>query len=203
VDPASALGSTFAAFGLSGAAGLNAWIPLLAAGIADRLGVIDLPHPYDSLASTPALVALAVAFALDFVGDKVPAVDHVLHAAGVVIHPLAGAILFAAQTGVAGHLDPGVALVAGALIAGSVHAGRASVRPVSTATTAGLGNPVLSTLEDVVALALAVFAFLAPALAFAIVVVVLAALAVCARALWRRWRRARALPEAQRGSAGT
>jgi hypothetical protein len=189
MDPSSALGSAFAAFGLSGAAGLNAWIPLLAAGIADRLGVIHLPDPYDNLASTPALIALSVVFVVDFVGDKIPALDHILHMAGVVIHPLAGAILFAAQTGVAGDLDPGVALVAGAVIAGSIHAGRASVRPVSTATTGGLGNPVLSALEDAVALVLAVVAFLAPALAFAVVAGVLVALLLSARALWRRWRR--------------
>ncbi len=201
MDPSSALGSAFAAFGLSGAAGLNAWIPLLVAGIADRLGVVHLPHPYDSLSSTPALIALALAFAIDFVGDKVPAVDHVLHAAGMVIHPAAGAILFAAQTGVAGRLDPGVALVAGALIAGSVHAGRASVRPVSTATTAGLGNPVLSTLEDVTALLLAVVAFVAPAVAFAVVAGVLLALVLSARALWRHWRRTRPVPGPERGPA--
>jgi hypothetical protein len=201
MDPASALGSAFAAFGLSGAAGLNAWIPLLAAGIADRLGVIHLPDPYDSLASTPALIALTLAFVIDFVGDKVPAVDHVLHAVGVVISPLAGAVLFAAQTGVAGDLDPGVALVAGAVIAGSVHAGRASVRPASTATTGGLGNPVLSAVEDAVALVLAVLAFLAPALAFAVVAGVLVALVLSARALWRRWRRTRGVPGPERGSA--
>ena len=153
MDPATALGSAFAAFGLSGAAGLNAWIPLLAIGVADRLGVVDLGDPYDALASTPALIALAVAFAVDFVGDKIPAVDHLLHAVGMAIHPVAGAALFAAQTGVAGDLDPGVALVAGAIIAGSVHAGRASLRPASTATTGGMGNPVLSLIEDVASLA--------------------------------------------------
>jgi hypothetical protein len=169
--------------------------------VADRIGVVDLPQPYDSLASTPALIALTLAFLVDFVGDKIPAVDHVLHAAGVVIHPLAGAVLFAAQTGVAGNLDPGLALVSGAIIAGSVHAGRASVRPVSTATTGGVGNPILSTAEDVTAALLAVFAFLVPALAFVVVAGVLVALALSARALWRRWRRARALSQAQRSAA--
>jgi uncharacterized protein DUF4126 len=192
LDPASTVGSVFAAFGLSGAAGLNAWLPLLAAGIAQRLGVVDVPDPYDALASTPALIALALAFTVDFVGDKVPAVDHVLHAIGVVVHPLSGALLFAAQSGVTGDIDPGVALVAGAIIAGSVHAGRASVRPASTATTGGLGNPVLSALEDALSLLLSVVAFLAPVLAFAIVVALLAAIALSARALWRRWRRSRA-----------
>lgn len=191
MDPTTALGSVFAAFGLSGAAGLNAWLPLFITGLAHRLGWIDLGSPYDELSSTPALVLLAIAFAADFVGDKVPALDHVLHAVGVVVHPVAGAVLFAAQTGVAGDVDPGVALLAGAIIAGSVHAGRATARPASTVTTAGAGNPVLSLIEDVASLVLTVIAFLLPVLAFVVVAAVLFALALSTRALWRRRRRQR------------
>jgi hypothetical protein len=191
VDATTALGSVFAAFGLSGAAGLNAWLPLLVTGLAHRFGWIDLGDPYDVLSSTPALILLTVAFIVDFVGDKVPAVDHVLHALGAVVHPVAGAVLFAAQTGVAGDLDPGVALVAGAIIAGSVHAGRATVRPASTVTTAGAGNPMLSLLEDVVSFALTVVAFLLPILAFVVVAAALIVIALSARALWRRRRRRR------------
>ena len=83
------------AFSLSGAAGLNAWIPLLAAGLLDRAGQLQLASPYDALATTPGLIVVGVLFVLDFVGDKVPAVDSVLHAVGSVVHPASGAILFA------------------------------------------------------------------------------------------------------------
>ena len=191
MDPTTALGSAFAAFGLSGAAGLNAWIPLLVTGLVHRVGWMDLPDPYDALGTTPALLALGLALVVDFVGDKVAAVDHVLHAAGVVVQPAAGAILFAAQTGVGGDLDPGVALVAGAIISGSVHAGRASLRPASTATTGGTANPVLSVVEDVIAFALTAVAFLLPILAFVLVVGLLLAVVLSIRLLWRRLRRGR------------
>jgi len=52
MDPATALGSAFAAFGLSGAAGLNAWIPLLVTGLVHHFGWIDLPDHYDALGTT-------------------------------------------------------------------------------------------------------------------------------------------------------
>ncbi len=120
-----------------------------------------------------------------------PAVDHVIHAAGMVAQPAAGAILFAAQTGVAGDLDPGVALIAGAIISGSVHAGRASLRPASTATTGGAANPVLSIAEDAISFALTAFAFLLPILAFVFVVGVLLAIVFSIRMLWRQLRRGR------------
>lgn len=182
MDVTSAVGSVLAAFGLSGAAGLNAWIPLLATAILGRAGVIDLSAPYDGLESTPVIVLLAVAFAADFVGDKVPVVDHVLHAAGTVVHPVAGALVFAGSTSVASDLPPVVGLLAGALVSGSLHAGRATVRPMSTASTAGGGNPLLSLGEDVSSAVLTALAVLVPILA---VVLLIAG----AYGLYRAWRR--------------
>jgi hypothetical protein len=182
MDVSSAVGSVLAAFGLSGAAGLNAWIPLLATAILGRAGVIDLSAPYDGLESTPVIVLLAVAFAADFVGDKVPVVDHVFHAAGTVVHPVAGALVFAGSTSVASDLPPVVGLLAGALVSGSLHAGRATVRPMSTASTAGGGNPLLSLGEDVSSAVLTALAVLVPILA---VVLLIAG----AYGLYRAWRR--------------
>src|SRR6188472_3571 len=170
MDVTSAVGSVLAAFGLSGAAGLNAWIPLLATAILGRAGVIDLSAPYDGLESTPVIVLLAVAFAADFVGDKVPVVDHVLHAAGTVVHPVAGALVFAGSTSVASDLPPVVGLLAGALVSGSLHAGRATVRPMSTASTGGAGNPLLSLGEDVSSAVLTALAVLVPILAVVLLI---------------------------------
>ena len=130
-----------AAFGLSGAAGLNAWIPLLAVGLLSRAGQLELADGYDWLASTPALIVLGAAFVLDFVGDKVPAIDSLLHAVGTVVHPAAGAIVFAGPTEVPTDVPSIVLFALGASVAGSLHATRATVRPVSTTMTAGAGNP--------------------------------------------------------------
>src|SRR6476659_1396458 len=88
------------ALGLATAAGLNAWIPLLATGLLARwTGLIDLDGTWDVLEQTPVLIALGAAAAADFVGDKVPAVDHALHAAGTVIAPVTGIIAALAATG--------------------------------------------------------------------------------------------------------
>jgi hypothetical protein len=192
VDIAAVTGSVLAAFGLSGAAGLNAWIPLLATGILQRTGAIHLGNPYDVLGENAALGVMGVCFVLDFVGDKIPAVDHVLHVVGTVVAPVSGAVVFAGQTEATADIALVASLVAGALVAEGVHSGRASIRPLSTAGTAGAGNPLLSALEDVVSLALTAIAFIAPVIAFVLVVGVLIAIAFSWRALWRRMRRARA-----------
>ena len=187
LDVATAAGSVLAAFGLSGAAGLNAWIPLLAAGLLDRAGQLQLPEPYDALATTPGLIVLGVLFALDFVGDKIPALDSLLHAAGSIVHPASGAIVFAAPTETPTDVPSIVLFALGATVAGSLHATRAAIRPASTTLTAGAGNPVLSFAEDVASATLSVLAVLAPLVGLLLLI----AVAVVAVLWWRRIARAR------------
>jgi hypothetical protein len=181
--------SLCAAFGLSAAAGLNAWLPLFAGALAQRLDLVDLAQPFDDLSGTGALVVLAVLMVVDFVGDKIPAVDHVLHAAGTVIAPVSGAALFTGQTGTDTDLPTLAAILLGGSVAASIHAGRATIRPMATVGTGGLANPVLSLIEDLGSLALVLAAFIVPVLA-AIAVIALGVLILLARR--RRRRRAAA-----------
>ena len=167
--------------GLSGAAGLNAWLPAFAGALLTRLGVVDLGEPFDRLSEDLPLIVLGVLTAGDFVGDKIPAVDHVLHGAGTVIAPLSGTVLFTGET----DASVLVSLLAGGSTAGAVHAARAAIRPVSTVTTAGIGNPVLSLLEDAASALLTLFAFVVPVIAVLAVV----ALLVLGLVLWRQRRR--------------
>jgi ABC-type thiamin/hydroxymethylpyrimidine transport system permease subunit len=177
--------SVFAAFGLSGAAGLNAWLPLFAGALLERFDAVDLAAPFDELSSTTGLVILGLLTVADFVGDKIPAVDHVLHVLGTVIAPLSGAALFAGQTGAETDIPTLVAAIAGGTTAEAVHAGRAAVRPASTATTGGLGNPILSLIEDAGSGLLTLFAFVVPLVAILLVIALLAGFVL----LWRRARR--------------
>ncbi len=177
--------SVFAAFGLSAAAGLNAWLPLFAGALLNRLDVVELAQPFDDLTGTGTIVVLGVLTVADFVGDKVPAVDHVLHAVGTVVAPVSGAVLFTGQTGVDTDLPTLAAVVLGAGTAETVHTGRAAVRPLSTAGTGGMGNPILSLLEDIGSGLLVLMAFAVPVLAFLAVLALLLALF----AGWRRLRR--------------
>jgi hypothetical protein len=185
MDTTTAIGSVLAAFGLSGAAGLNPWLPLFVSALLHRLDVVELGAPFDDLSRDGWLAGLGVLMVLDFVGDKVPVVDHALHAIGTVIAPASGAVLFTGQTGLETDIPSLVAIVLGALTAGTIHLGRASARPAATTTTGGLGNPVLSFAEDVGSGLLTAVAFLLPLLA----VLLLLALGIAIATGWRRFRR--------------
>jgi hypothetical protein len=172
-----------AAFGLAGASGLNASLPLLLVSLLARAGLIHLAPPFDALQSDVAFYGILCLAVVEFAADKVPALDSVGH---LVMAPLAaasGAIVFASQTGTIQHVDPGLTVVlslfAGAGTAGAVHLTRAAVRPVANVVLMG---PVLSLFEDVGSGLLSLTALLAPLL----VPVMLAGGIVAGRALWRR-----------------
>ncbi|CAM3572602.1 DUF4126 domain-containing protein [Deinococcus frigens] len=112
-----------------------------------------------------------------------------LHLVGGIVNTAAGAVLFAAQAGVA-DIPPALSLALGVIVAGGVHATRTAVRPVATATTGGLGNPLVSTLEDSTSLLMSLLAVFVPVLA----VILLAAVFLVGYRLWTRLRgRRRAL----------
>jgi hypothetical protein len=181
------IGTVALAITLAAVAGLRAWLPLLVAGVLSRLGIADLGASFGWLGSLPALALLGGATVLEVAGDKIPVVDHVLDTVGTVVRPLAGTL--AAAAALVHVRDPLVALVIGLVVGAPIalapHVAKASLRGVSTATTAGLANPVLSLLEDGVSLVLTLLAFLVP---------ILAALMVASGAwlIWRWLRRRRA-----------
>jgi len=190
------IGGLGAAFGLSTSAGLNAYIPLLVVAVAGRLSIIaewdliKLSEPWDTLTSWWIIGLLLVLLIVEMTVDKIPAADTVNDIVQTAIRPAAGAILFAANASVVTDIHPVLALACGVLLAGGVHAVKATARPVVTTTTGGLGNPIVSILEDVLAVIISILSIIIPILMAAILLVVLLTLGW----LWyRRRRRAAAL----------
>lgn len=173
------------AFGLSASAGLNAYIPLLVISLTARYtDLIQLNAPWDALTSWWIIGLLIVLSVVEFFADKAPAVNHVNDAIQTFVRPVAGAIVFAASANVITDLHPVVALSAGVLVSGAVHAVKsAAVRPAITATTGGAGNIPVSVAEDVFATFLSVMAIIIP-LIIAFIIILFTALVV-----WIFWRR--------------
>ena len=172
-----AIGTLGTAFGLSGSAGLNAYIPLLVVALAARFPAADplikLSAPYDLLTNWWVIGLLIVLLAIEMLVDKIPALDTVNDAIQTIVRPVAGAILFAGSTSVINDMNPVLAIVAGVLVAGGVHTTKAVARPVVTATTAGTGNWVVSFIEDITAFFVSMLALIIPVLAGILVLIFL------------------------------
>jgi hypothetical protein len=174
----NAIASLIAAFGLSGAAGLNAYIPLLIVGVLGRAGFLQLSQPFDALTSWWAIGVLAVLLIVEFAVDKIPGVDHINDAIQTFVRPAAGAILFAASSGVIQGIDPNLSFALGLFTALGVHGAKVVTRPVVNASTMGVGAPVISFVEDGVAVIGSLLAIFLP-------VVFIVFVAVLAFVLWR------------------
>ena len=165
--------SVFTAFGLSSAAGLNAYLPLLVVALLARYtDLITLSSPWDILESPWVIGVLAVLLLIEMLVDKVPAIDTVNDTIQTFIRPIAGAVLFALGSGAISEAHPVLAMICGLLVAGGVHAAKATARPIITGTTAGTLNPAVSFLEDVLALAITIMAILVPVLGFLLLLLV-------------------------------
>lgn len=149
--------------GLAASAGLRAFLPLLVVGIAGRAGWVPLSDSFAWLAGWPALIVLGVAVLAEVLSDKFPAVDNFLDLIQVFVKPVAGAILVASVVTDLSPLQTTVlALILGSGTAGTVHVIKAKTRLVSTVSTAGAANPVLSVAEDTAALGGSVLALIVP-----------------------------------------
>lgn len=164
--PSLALG-----IGLAACAGLRAWLPLLLTGLLARFDYLTLGPSFQFLTGNRALTLFAVATLIELIGDKVPAVDHALDAIGTVLRPAAGALLAASVFWQVNDPLTAVALglVVGAPSALVPHAAKSALRAVATTFTGGLANPVLSLLEDLIAIGLFALTVLLPLLVAALV----------------------------------
>jgi len=164
--------------GLSAAAGLNAYIPFLAVALLDRFtDVVNLPVGWEWMSSWWAIGIVAVLLAAEVVLDKVPVVDTVNDTVQTFVRPATGGVIFAATTAASGleasswvQQHPWVSVLAGVVVAGLVHAGKATSRPVLDAASVGVATPVVSTVEDGASVGLSLVAIFLPVLVLVLLV---------------------------------
>ncbi|WP_413319964.1 DUF4126 domain-containing protein [Agrococcus sp. 1P02AA] len=182
--------------GLAAAAGMNAYIPMLVVGLANRFfpDALALPEGWAWISNGWVLGILAVLLVVEVVADKIPAVDSVNDVLQTIVRPTAGGLVFGSSStaSTVAVTDPAaffatnqwVPIVVGAVIALTVHVGKTAMRPAANAATVGAAAPVISTVEDVGAIAMSLLAIVAP-------VLVLLGLALLGLLGWSLWRTAR------------
>lgn len=184
------------AFGLSTSAGLNAYIPMLAVALLAKFThLIELGEPYNALTSWWIIALLGVLLVVEELADKIPAVDTVNDVIQTVVRPTAGAIVFAATTQSSINMHPILAFGCGVILAGTVHVIKAGSRPAVTMATAGTANPIVSTVEDVVAVVTSLVSILFPYLVVIWAVLLGGAIFMILR--WRHQRRRSRLEQAE------
>jgi hypothetical protein len=184
------------ALGTSFASGLNVYLTIAAAGIFQRLGIVQLPEALQVLAHPVVLGVAVVLFLIEFIADKIPYVDTAWDAVHTFIRPPAAAVLsYSAFGHVPEEWKVGAALLAGG-VALTSHGAKATTRAAANTSPEPVSNWTLSVLEDGLAVFLTWMAATHPVItaAFVVVLVIIAVLVIWKlfgffKVIWARLRR--------------
>lgn len=171
---------------LSAACGFRVFVPLLVMSIAGLSGYFTPAESMSWVASWPAMILFGTATIAEVLAYYIPWADNLLDTIATPAALIAGAV---ASASVLGDLSPSLqwilAVVAGSGTAGIVQAGTVLLRGASSATTGGLGNPLVATAENAFSVVTAVLALIIPVIALILIVVILG----FSSRLVRRYRR--------------
>ena len=157
--------------GLSASCGFRVFLPMLAANIAAMSGWVTPGESFEWLATWPAFFALLTATTAEIGGYYIPFIDNLLDTIATPAAVIAGTLLTTSFVHIESPvLHWGLGLMVGGGTAGLVQAGTGILRLLSSKTTAGFGNPVVSTAENVASFSLSGLAIFLPVIALLVVV---------------------------------
>ena len=177
------------AMGSAWLSGINLSATVLTLGLLQRFHVAQLPGDLAYLGHTWVLAAAGALYLIEFIADKIPAVDSVWDAVHTFIRVPAGAIL--AATAFA-HFDPKIrliAMLAGGGIALTSHGAKAATRLAANTSPEPFSNFLLSLAEDAIAFGGALLMSVHPVVLFAIALAAVALSLLLFRWIWRSLKR--------------
>lgn len=169
--------SIFLGIGLAASAGFRIFMPLFALSLAAHFNFWELNDSWQWVGSTAAVWALGVAMLVEVFAYFIPWVDNALDALAIPLAAIAGT---AVMVSTVANLDPvitwSLAIIAGGGTATAIKSAGATGRLASTATTGGLANPVVSTVETGTAVVVSTASILAPVVAVVLVLLIVIAM---------------------------
>lgn len=152
--------------GLSAACGFRVFVPLLVMSIASLMGWFEPMKGFEWLAIPSVCIGLAVATICEIGAYYIPWVDNALDTIATPAAMVAGTLTtMAVSTGEMSQFASwAAAIIVGGGTATAVQMGTVAVRGVSTATTGGIANPLVSTGEWISALVVSLLSFVVPVL---------------------------------------
>ena len=137
--------------GLAAACGFRVFIPPLMMGVGSRLDLYKLEGSFVWVDDNWAIAIFAVATLLEIGGYFIPWIDNLLDTVATPAAIIGG--IFVTSASLEGELDSSaqwtLSVIAGGSVSGVIQLGTVATRAISTGTTGGLANPIISLLEAV------------------------------------------------------
>lgn len=161
--------------GLAAASGFRVFIPPFLYGLFLRIDMVPISIPMTGIsewmASDIGLIILGVAMIVEILGYYVPWIDNLLDTIASPAAIIAGVMMMSSTlSDTHPALQWGASIIAGGGVSGTIQIGTVATRAVSTATTGGLGNPIVSTIEAGACIVCTILAILLPIIALFLVI---------------------------------
>ena len=162
--------------GLAAASGFRVFIPPFLYGLFLRLDMVPISIPMTGIsewmASDIGLIVLGVAMIVEILGYYIPWIDNLLDTIASPAAIIAGVMMMSSTlSDTHPALQWGASIIAGGGVSGTIQIGTVATRAVSTATTGGLGSPIVSTIEAGACILCTILAILLPIIALFLVIV--------------------------------
>ncbi|MDX1470927.1 MAG: DUF4126 domain-containing protein, partial [Flavobacteriaceae bacterium] len=160
--------------GLAASSGFRFFIPLLVLSASAYFGMWELNESWQWLGTPAALIVFGVAVIVEIFGYYIPFIDNLLDTIAIPLATLAGTVIMVSTLA---ELDPVVtwalAIIAGGGTAAAIKTGFGAARATSSVSTAGIGNPVISTAETGISFAMSILSIFLPVIALIVIIIIL------------------------------
>jgi len=156
--------------GLAASAGFRVFVPLFILSLASHLKWIPINDSWQWLGEMPALIALGMAMVFEILAYYIPFVDNLLDTIAIPLASIAGtAVMASTLVDLSPLFTWGLAIIAGGGTAAAINSATAATRITSSATTGGIGNSVITTIETGTATVMSFVSIFIPIIAFVLV----------------------------------
>jgi len=160
--------------GLSASVGFRVFVPLFALSLTAYLGGWELNQSWQWIGSLSALVVLGVATIVEIFAYYIPYIDNLLDSAAIPLAALAGtAVMVSTVADLSPVITWALAIIAGGGTAAAVAGSTGATRLASTATTGGIANPMVTTVETGTAVVMSAVSIVFPIVAIVLVLIIL------------------------------
>lgn len=178
--------SAFVGIGLSAAAGFRIFLPMFLISLSSYMGWASVGEGFEWLSGLTGLISTGVATVIEILSYYIPIVDNFLDTLSVPLATVAGSVIFASQFGdISGVPEWVLTIIAGGGTAATISAGFAKLRAVSSLSTGGLGNFLVSSTENAGAGIMTFLALFMPVLAVILIIIILLVFFWLIKKLWR------------------
>jgi Kef-type K+ transport system membrane component KefB len=165
--------SIFLGIGLAASVGFRVFLPLFALSFASYFNIWQLNENWEWIGGITALIILGVATIVEIFAYYIPYVDNLLDSIAVPLATIAGtAVMVSTVADLSPEITWALAIIAGGGTAAAISGASGATRLASTASTAGVGNPIVSTVETGTSVMMTIASIFVPILGFVLVLIV-------------------------------